>query len=169
MSKSTQCDLTDRVAIVTGASRGLGYGMALALAHAGATVAVTSRTESALDGICGEVTRLDRRALPVRVDVTVEDDIRRMVDVVMDRLGRIDVLVNNAGCNIRKPALDLTWDDWDTVLDTNLKGMFFCSQAVAPHMLRQNSGRSSTSALPPVSAPIRRSMPTVPAGAAYCS
>ncbi|MBI3946379.1 MAG: glucose 1-dehydrogenase [Armatimonadetes bacterium] len=133
--------LEGKTAIVTGASRGLGRGMAGALARAGADLVITSRTREALDGTCREIEALGHRALPVVADVTIEEDLRALAQSAVDEFGKVDILVNNAGCNIRKPALELTWEDWDTVLDANLKGMFFCSQAVAPHMIAQKKGK----------------------------
>ncbi len=133
-------DLTGRVAIVTGASRGLGQYFARALARAGADLVVTSRNVDALAGICAEIERMGRRALPVRLDVGAEGDAARMVDAALDAYGRVDVLVNNAGLNLRRPALEFSWQDWDTVLDTNLKGQFFCAQAAARAMIGQGTG-----------------------------
>jgi gluconate 5-dehydrogenase len=115
--------------------------MALALARAGADVAVTSRTIAALDDVSGEVAALGRRALRCELDVRDEQSIRSAVATVVDELGRIDVLVNNAGCTVRKQPLDLTWDDWNLVLDTNLRGAFFVAQAVAPAMIEARHGR----------------------------
>lgn len=134
-------DLTGRVAVVTGASRGLGQYFGRALARAGADLVVTSRRLDALAGFTAEIEALGRRAVPVQLDVTVEADVRRLPEAALDAYGRLDILVNNAGLNVRKPALDVTWADWDTVLDTNLKGQFFCAQAVAPAMIRQGYGR----------------------------
>ena len=134
-------DLSGKVAVVTGASRGLGQSMARALAKAGADLVVTSRTLESLQPFCREIDGMGRKALPLKLDVTVEADIRAMPGTVLEEYGKIDILVNNAGCNIRKDALELTWDDWDTVLDTNLKSIFFCSQAVAPHMIKQGKGK----------------------------
>jgi NAD(P)-dependent dehydrogenase (short-subunit alcohol dehydrogenase family) len=115
--------------------------MANALARAGADLVVTSRTLDALEGTCREIEGFGRKALPLVVDVTVEHDISAMAERVVEVFGKVDILVNNAGCNIRKPALELTWDEWDTVLDANLKGMFFCSKAIAPHMIAQKRGK----------------------------
>jgi NAD(P)-dependent dehydrogenase (short-subunit alcohol dehydrogenase family) len=134
-------DLDGRVALVTGGSRGLGEGMALALARAGADVVVTSRTVSSLDGICNTIEELGRRAFPVQLDVREQESIRAAAADAVTRAGRVDILVNNAGCNARKPAVEVSWDDWNLVLDTNLRGAFFVSQALAPGMIGRGWGR----------------------------
>ena len=135
-------DLTGRVAIVTGASRGLGQTFARALARAGADLVITSRTLDSLRTFEQEVAALGRRVVPLELDVRSEQSIRRMVDAAAHAYdGQLDVLVNNAGCNVRKPAVDVTWDDWNLVLDTNLRGAFFVAQSVARHMLPRRSGR----------------------------
>ena len=134
-------DLSGRVAVVTGASRGLGRGFARALARAGADLVVTSRDEERLRGTLDEIAAMGRRAVPVALDVRDQASIARMADASSAAYGAIDILVNNAGCNIRKKALDVTWDDWNTVVDTNLRGPFFVAQAVARHMLPRRYGR----------------------------
>ena len=134
-------DLHGKTALITGASRGLGLTFAKALARAGADVAITSRTLDSLDGPRAEIEAVGRRAVPLALDVREETSIRRAVDAANDALGTIDILVNNAGCNIRKRALDVTWDDWNTILDTNLRGPFFVAQAVARHMIPRRYGR----------------------------
>ena len=134
-------DLSGRVAIVTGASRGLGQTFARALARAGADLVVTSRTRGSLEACQREIEALGRHAVPLELDVRDEHSIRRLADGAIQAFGRIDILVNNAGCNVRKPAADVTWDDWNLVLDTNLRGAFFVAQAVARHMLPRRSGR----------------------------
>ena len=134
-------DLTGRVALVTGASRGLGKTFALALARAGADVAITSRTLASLDETRRAIEALGRRSFPVVLDVRSHESIAAAVNTVHAHSGRIDILVNNAGCNIRKPALDVTWEDWNTILDTNLRGPFFVAQAVARHMVTARYGR----------------------------
>jgi NAD(P)-dependent dehydrogenase (short-subunit alcohol dehydrogenase family) len=133
--------LTGKVALVTGTSRGLGQRMGMALARSGADLVITSRTLEALEPVRREVEALGRRALAVELDVREHNSIRRAVDAALVHYGTIDVLVNNAGCNVRKPALDVTWDNWNVVLDTNLRGAFFVAQAVAPTMIGQGSGR----------------------------
>ena len=134
-------DLTGRVAIVTGASRGLGHTFARALARAGADVVITSRTRGSLEPVQREIESLGRRAVPLELDVRDEHSIRQMADAAAAAFDRIDILVNNAGCNVRKPAVDVTWDDWNLVLDTNLRGAFFVAQSIAKQMLPRNSGR----------------------------
>ena len=129
------------VAFVTGASRGLGRGFALTLARAGCDLVVSARNEADCAETVAEVTAMGRRCCAVSLDVRDHDSIRQGVALAEEAFGRIDVLVNNAGCNRRKPALDVTWDDWNTVLDTNLRGTFFVSQAVAPGMIRRQFGR----------------------------
>jgi gluconate 5-dehydrogenase len=134
-------DLSGRVALVTGASRGLGQTFARALARAGADLAITSRSSEGLKPFEQEILALGRRVMPLALDVRDEESIRRAVDAAHDGFGRIDILVNNAGCNVRKRALEVTWDDWNLVLDTNLRGAFFTAQAVARHMVPRKSGR----------------------------
>jgi NAD(P)-dependent dehydrogenase (short-subunit alcohol dehydrogenase family) len=141
MSTSSLFDLTGKIALVTGASRGLGRDFALTLARAGADVAITSRTVAALDGTRAAVEALGRRCLPAVLDVRSHESIETAVAAVQAHFGRIDILINNAGCNIRKPALDVTWDDWNTILETNLRGPFFVAQAVVRGMIMQSYGR----------------------------
>jgi NAD(P)-dependent dehydrogenase (short-subunit alcohol dehydrogenase family) len=134
-------DLTGKVAIVTGASRGLGQTFARALARAGADLVITSRTLESLKPFQTEVKSMGRRAVPLELDVRSEDSIRTMVAEAAKAYPRIDVLINNAGCNVRKRAVDVTWDDWNLILDTNLRGAFFVAQSVAKHMIPHGRGR----------------------------
>lgn len=134
-------DLTGKVAIVTGASRGLGQHFSRALAKAGADLVITSRTLSSLTEFKQEIESLGRRALAVEVDVLSQSDIENMVQAAIKEYGKIDILVNNAGLNIRSPSADFSWSDWDTVLQTNLKGNFFCAQAVGREMIKRKYGR----------------------------
>lgn len=134
-------DLSGKTGLVTGGSRGLGLTFAKALAKAGADVAITSRTLDSLSGPRSEIEALGRRAVPLALDVRDHASIQRAVEDAHAALGTIDILVNNAGCNIRKPAVDVTWDDWNTILDTNLRGPFFVAQAVARHMITRRYGR----------------------------
>jgi len=134
-------DLSGRVAIVTGTSRGLGQYMARALAKAGADLVLTSRTRESLRAFEAEVTGLGRRAVSLELDVRNQESIERMAAEAEKAFGHLDILVNNAGCNVRKPALDVTWDDWNLILDTNLRGSFFAAQAVARRMIARGYGR----------------------------
>jgi NAD(P)-dependent dehydrogenase (short-subunit alcohol dehydrogenase family) len=141
MAIPSSFDLTGKVAIVTGASRGLGQTFARALARAGADLLVTSRTLDSLRTFQQEVEAMGRRAVPLELDVRNEASIRRMVSEAAKAFGRIDILVNNAGCNVRKKAVDVTWDDWNLILDTNLRGAFFVAQSVAREMIPRGRGR----------------------------
>ena len=134
-------DLTGRTALVTGASRGLGQSFARALAKAGADVAITSRRRELLADFQREIEGLGRRVAAVELDVTDYDSIQRAVSEAEQSLGKIDIVVNNAGMNIRKPALEITWDDWNQVMDTNLRGAFFVAQAAARGMVQRGYGR----------------------------
>jgi gluconate 5-dehydrogenase len=134
-------DLSGRVAIVTGTSRGLGQYMARALANAGADLVLTSRNRGHLLPFEKEITSLGRRAVSLELDVRDQASIERMVEQAEQTYGHLDILVNNAGCNVRKPALDVTWDDWNLILDTNLRGSFFVAQAVARRMVPRQYGR----------------------------
>ena len=135
-------DLTGKVALITGTSRGLGQYMGRALARAGADLVITSRHLDSLKPFQQEVESLGRKAFPVELDVRNYDSIQRMTKTALDHYGKIDILVNNAGLNVRKPAVELTWDDWNLVLDTNLRGEFFVAQAVVrDSMMPRNYGR----------------------------
>ena len=134
-------DLTGKVALVTGASRGLGQYFARALAHAGADLAITSRDKSALSGFAEEIGGLGRQVFCADLDVRDYTSIQKAIAAIEEHFGKIDILVNNAGCNIRKPALEVSWDDWNTILDTNLRGSFFVAQAVARGMIQRGYGR----------------------------
>lgn len=134
-------DLAGKVALVTGGSRGLGRGMALALAEAGADVAVAARTVSALEEVAEEIRQRGRQSLALPTDVSKVAQINKMVGEVVEGFGRIDILVNNAGTIVRKPSLELTEEEWDRVVDTILKASFFCAQAVAKVMIKQKRGK----------------------------
>lgn len=134
-------DLTGQVAIVTGTSRGLGQHFARALAHAGADIVLTSRNPETLRLFAAEIESLGRRTLSLALDVRSEESIRQMAAEAEAFFGQIHILVNNAGCNIRKPALQVTWQDWNQILDTNLRGTFFVAQAVARRMVARGYGR----------------------------
>ena len=134
-------DLSGQTAIVTGTSRGLGQYFARALARAGADLVLTSRKRETLEPFAEEIRALGRKAVCVELDVRDQESIRRMAAEAETACGQIHILVNNAGCNIRKPALDVTWEDWNTILDTNLRGTFFVAQGVARGMIAHGYGR----------------------------
>ncbi len=134
-------DVEGQVALVTGAARGIGRAVALALANAGANVALGLRELSNDAGLAAEIEALDRRALPIPLNVANLAQVRAAVDTVMDRFGRLDILVNNAGVAPGNPAEDVVEDDFDRTVAVNLKGTFFTSQAAGRVMIRQRSGR----------------------------
>jgi NAD(P)-dependent dehydrogenase (short-subunit alcohol dehydrogenase family) len=134
-------DLTGQTAIVTGASRGLGQAFARALAHAGADLILTSRNRGDLAAFTAEIEALGRNATAVELDVRNQASIQGMASEVKSACKQVHILVNNAGCNVRKPALDVTWDDWNLILDTNLRGSFFVAQEIARLMIPHEYGR----------------------------
>lgn len=135
-------DLTGKTAFVSGASRGLGKGFALALARAGADLVITSRSgDGPLLETQAEIESLGRKAWTLPLDVRKEESIVEATAKAWEQAGQIDILMNNAGCNVRKPAVDITWDDWNLVLETNLRGLFFLAQAHAKRMVPRKYGR----------------------------
>ena len=137
-------DLSGKVALVTGASRGLGQYLGRALARAGADLIVTARKAADCEPFKREIETLGRRVATLDLDVRDRASIERLggaAESAFGGFGHVDILVNNAGCNIRKPALDVTWEDWNTILDTNLRGTFFVAQAIARGMIARGYGR----------------------------
>lgn len=134
-------DLNGKVAMVTGGTRGLGEVAAMALAKAGADVAVCGRSQDDLARVSKAVLELGVKAAGFSLDVTSKHDIREGVDRILDEFGRVDILVNNAGVNHRVPVLDYSEEAWDLVIDTNLKGSFLVTQAVVPQMLENGYGK----------------------------
>ena len=136
-----QFDLTGQVALVTGAARGLGRAISLALAHAGADVALGLRDASTGGTLTSNIEALGRRALPLGMDVTRVDQVFRAVDDAVAHFGRLDILVNNAGGGFNNLAQDVPEREFDQTVDLNLRGTFFASQAAGRVMIRQNRGR----------------------------
>lgn len=132
--------LENKVAIVTGGGRGIGKAIARGFAAEGASVVVTGRTMSEIEAVAVEMRASGRGALAVSADVRTPQDARSVVEKTLAEFGRVDVLVNNAGTTVIKPTLDLTEDDWDLVMDTNVKGSFLMAQAVARVMLPARTG-----------------------------
>ena len=135
-----QFGLSGRVALVTGAARGLGRAISLALAHAGAHVALGLRDVKADSGLAAELRKLGRKALPLQMDMRTMEQISRAVDETVKEFGRIDILVNNAGIAPENLAENVREEDFDATLAVNLKGTFFASQAAGREMIRQKSG-----------------------------
>ena len=134
-------DLAGQIALITAAGRGLGRAIALALAHAGADVALGLRDLQCHGGLPDEITALGRRCLPLQMDMMDLTQVRSAIDATVRSFGRIDILVNNAGIAPTNLAEDVTEEDFDRTLAVNLKGTFFASQAAARHMIAQHHGR----------------------------
>src|ERR1700752_1863290 len=131
-------DLSGQVAVVTGTSRGLGQHFARALAKAGADLILTSRNIDTLAPFESEIRSVGRRAASFALDVRDHTSIQKFVADANSAFGQIHILVNNAGCNVRKPAIDVTWDEWNLILDTNLRGSFFVAQGIARGIIPHN-------------------------------
>jgi len=134
-------DLTGKVAIVTGGSSGLGYGMALGLAKHGADVIVASLHLSKAIKVKKEIEKLSRRSLALKVDVTNMNSVKKMAEDALKKFKRINILVCSAGVSINIPALETTEKDWDRVININLKGTFLCDQAIGRIMIEQGGGK----------------------------
>ena len=132
--------LTGKVALVTGAGKGLGEQIALALAEAGADLALAGRNRRNLEAVAAQVRRWGREAMVIRADVRRERDVARMARGAYEYFRRIDILVNNAGVIQRAPAMKISLADWHTLMDTNLTGPFLCMKACQPIMARQGGG-----------------------------
>jgi NAD(P)-dependent dehydrogenase (short-subunit alcohol dehydrogenase family) len=133
--------LINKIALVTGAGRGIGRALAIGLAEAGADVALFARTANDIEEVAHEIRALGRKAYPFTVDVTNREQIEEAVQQIIEQTGRLDILVNNAGMNIRSQALAVTDEEWDTIMQTNLKSAFLCSQIVGRHMQQKEYGR----------------------------
>ncbi|WP_216831148.1 SDR family NAD(P)-dependent oxidoreductase [Alkalihalobacterium elongatum] len=133
-------DLTNKVAIVTGGNRGLGRSMALALAEAGADVVIVGRDEQLNQQVVEEIERLGKKALGLSVNLRDVEAINNMILMVKDQFGKVDILVNNAGVSTTKFALEVTEQEWEQIMDLNVKSLFFCCQAAAKVMKEQGSG-----------------------------
>ena len=133
-------DLSSKVAIVTGSGRGIGKAIALKLAEVGATVVVNDIDESA-EGVAEEIRAMDRQGLAILADVSLAPDVTRLVETTIATYGKIDILVNNAGITRDQLVVRLSEEDWDKVLDVNLKSVFLCTAAGLKHMIKQRWGR----------------------------
>jgi len=135
-----QFSLADRVAIVTGAGRGIGKAIALGLADAGAAVVVAARTASDIESTASEIEAKGKKALAVPTDVRLSDQVNSLMDETVKELGGIDILVNNAGGSFNISTMELSEGGWDAIVRENLKSVFLCSQAAAKVMTRQKRG-----------------------------
>lgn len=134
-------ELENKTVVVTGGSKGIGKEIALTFAKLNANVVISGRDEAVLESALAELQKHNPKCIAVSGDLSDIAEVRKLIDKAASQFGTIDVLVNNAGVNIAKPAMEVTEGDWDTVLDLNLKSAFFASQAAAKYMLQQNSGR----------------------------
>lgn len=137
-------DLHGKVAIVTGGNGGIGLGIARGLARAGADVAVVGRNDDKNAAALAELQSLGVRAIALKTDVTDEQQVRRMVAETVAQLGGVDILVANAGTNVRKPPEEYSLDEWHHIVDTNLTSVFACCQAVYPEMKKRGGGKIVT-------------------------
>lgn len=134
-------ELKGKKVLVTGGSKGIGKDIALALAKQGADVGITGRNEADLVSTTNKLKRIHPNSFYLKADIQDIQSVHEMVDNAVSTLGNIDILINNAGINIAKPALEVTEKDWNQVIDTNLKGTFFCAQRVGKHMIEQGGGK----------------------------
>jgi NAD(P)-dependent dehydrogenase (short-subunit alcohol dehydrogenase family) len=133
--------LAGKTAVITGASKGLGKAMALALGGAGAKLALVSRNKEQLQAVAAEARKLGAEAEVFVTDVTSEDQVKQLERDVAAKFGKVQILINNAGINIRKPSVEFTLDDWRAVMDTNLTSVFLICRAFVPTMKGQGYGR----------------------------
>ncbi len=132
--------LKDKVSLITGAGRGIGRGIAIAMAKAGSSVILVSRNQSELENIAKIINESGGVALPVKTDIADERQVNNMVEKALDKFKKIDILINNAGQFLEKPVLDTTVEDWEKIMGANLKGMFLCTKAVLKGMMERKSG-----------------------------
>lgn len=132
--------LTSKVFIITGAERGIGRGIAIALAKGGASVVLVSRNQSELEDTAKIVNESGGTALPIKTDISDEKQVKDMIEKALNKFGKIDILINNAGQYLEKPVLDTTVEDWEKIMGANLKGMFLCTKAVLKGMIERKSG-----------------------------
>lgn len=155
--------LNQKIAIITGAGTGIGRSIALTFAREGADVVIASRNSSNLKKVAREIQTLGRRSLAIITDVQIKSQVEQMINETLRHFGKIDILINNSGIGLTALITEMSEKDWDEVINTNLKGVFLCMQAVAKHMIAHRFGRiiNITS--------IAGIRPTRPTYAAYCA
>lgn len=142
MEKNMNVELKDKVALVTGSSRGLGRAMALGLAAEGANIVVNyNKSKASADQVTKTIEGMGQRVIQVKADVSKKDEVNAMVSTALETFGKIDILINNAGIFQRFLVADMSEEIWDATIDTNLKGIFLCSQAVIKSMMENKGGR----------------------------
>ena len=139
--KMNMFDLSNKVAIITGGNRSIGFAIAKGFAGARASVVIANRSAGAGESAAETLRRDGLEAMAIPTDITSMDSIKSLISKVLSDFGKIDILVNNAGLMVRKPVEEITEEDWDSVLNTNLKGMFFCCQLIGKEMIRNKRGR----------------------------
>lgn len=133
--------LQNKVVIITGASRGIGRAIALLFAQQGARVVLAARNKKELEKVARQISLLSGQSLAIPCDVTQENQVRNLIKKTLQIYRRIDILINNAGLGIHKPIIEFTSQNWDTTIDTNLKGPFLCTREVLPVMIKQKGGQ----------------------------
>lgn len=134
-------DLKNKVAIITGSRKGIGKAIALALAKAGANVVVSDINLDDCNKVVEEIKAIGKKGLAVKADVSNPEDVSQMINLTTEKFGKVNILVNNAGIYMQKSLTDVTEQDFDRILDINLKGVFLCSKAVVPEMIKQGKGK----------------------------
>ena len=134
-------DLREKKAVITGASKGLGYAMAKALSQAGADVVLTARTMPLLEELAQEITGYGCKAIPLKCDVSDYDQVQKMIQNAAAEMGKIDILINNAGIALDRPFKDMSFDEWEKILQVNINSTFSTCKAVGPYMVKQRSGK----------------------------
>jgi len=135
--------LAGQTALITGGSKGIGKAICLALAKEGANVVIAARNESEIKGTIDKLKAMGSKALAIRTDVRSEEDVRRLISMTIDKCGRLDILINNAGVAYKKRLEETTLEEYDKIMDTNLKGVFLCTKYAIPYIRESKNGKSS--------------------------